>query len=216
MKTQFLILFLTLASLPSFACRCSKLASACAYIANESTIPVRVSFKNLSKRHAILELEQVYSDEISVDQEYHIIGDSITSCGITLEGLQEGQSYYFGFPKWQIGNDTITYGLCMSLFYKFDDDIAACKFLDYEQQVVQQNPYVYPNPLNNGEFSIGGRTDNLSSIELFNTMGQLMYKESVSGDIKEKYSLSQDFVKGVYFLTLETDQGERFIHKVLI
>ncbi|MDD4848337.1 MAG: T9SS type A sorting domain-containing protein [Bacteroidales bacterium] len=73
-----------------------------------------------------------------------------------------------------VGNEVITFSYGFPLAKIYRDNVAI-----QENETLQNMVNVYPNP-SNGQFSISSE-DEIHSIEIFNVMGQLIYKNTAKG-----------------------------------
>jgi len=213
MRIHLLILLLTILCHSSFACSCLFIEDPCDNINNEYRIPVLVSFKNLSAQEGVLKIENVYSEGIILDEEYVIIADSFTSCSTSLDNIEEGQLYYFGFPKHAITSDTIGYSQCMSPFY----DEQKFWYLDKCSSKIRiEYIDVYPNPIVDNQILIRSSHRYLIKMQLFRTNGQLVYKQEIDQIQTNRYSIPKNIFPGIYFLIFTDINGFRFMSKVLV
>ena len=75
---------------------------------------------------------------------------------------------------------------------------------------------VYPNP-NSGQFTVSITSSNSTdvSIKLYNLQGKAVYTRELKGVYNHKEKIDQVLVKGLYFLTLETNAGVK-TQKVIV
>lgn len=209
-----ILLFLSLLSVqPSLACSCVYIENPCDNINNQYRVPVRVSFDNLDGQEAILQIKQIYTEDIKLKDTYRIIADSVTSCNASLDGIEEGSSYIFGFPKDLVASDTIGYFQCMSPFYNVSSFYG---LFNCNLKTKPGSLYIYPNPIRNHQFSIGTTINKFSSYKVFNSSGELVATSNINMHQSDIYSLPEDLAAGVYVFLFSTEQGVRFYSKVII
>ncbi len=75
---------------------------------------------------------------------------------------------------------------------------------------------VYPNP-NSGQFTVSITSSNSTdvNIKLYNLQGKAVYTKELKGVYNHKEKIDQVLVKGLYFLTLETNAGVK-TQKVIV
>ncbi|PLX10930.1 MAG: hypothetical protein C0597_15960 [Marinilabiliales bacterium] len=82
----------------------------------------------------------------------------------------------------------------------------------------QENIKIYPNP-SNGLFSIEikGVSNETFTIKVFNVIGSIVYNNKLTGEsiIKEQVDIS-DNAKGMYFISIESDDGSVLSKRILI
>lgn len=213
MRIPILVFLNFLSVQVSFACSCIYIENPCDNINNQYRIPVLVSFDDLNGQEAILQIEQVYDDDIELNDTYRIIADSVTSCNASLDNIEEGRSYLFGFPKDLAASDTIGYFQCMSPFYNVNSNY---KLLNCNFSSTPGLLYIYPNPIRNHEFSIGTTINQFSSYKVYNSSGELVASSVINSNQSEIYTLPEELSAGIYVLLFSTEQGVRFHSKVVI
>jgi hypothetical protein len=106
--------------------------------------------------------------------------------------LMDGDPRTYTVRYWNILDDTYNRGETTGV-----DDVVAI------EKVV-----VYPNP-NSGQFTISISSSNSTdvSIKLYNLQGKAVFTKELKGVYSHKENIDQQLVKGLYFLTLETNKG---------
>ncbi len=213
MKTNLLIFLFGIMWHSAFCCSCVDITNACDYLNSEYTIPVVVSFKNLSTHEATLQIEKILSDDIILNDTYHIFGDTVTSCNRSLESVVEGTLYYFGFPIHNISEDTIGYYQCMSPFY---NAAAHRKLSSCSSHLPIQAINVYPNPIQGNIFFISQQIENLSSLTIYNFNGQCVFQKDLVDATNDFFTLPEELNSGMYVVILQTDRGLKYQSKLFL
>ena len=213
MKTSVLTFIFGIMYHSTFGCNCVEVTNACDYLNNEYSVPVVVSFKNFSTHEATLQIEKVLSDEIILNDAYHIFGDTVTSCDRSLEGVEEERLYYFGFPIHNIPDDTIGYYQCMSPFY---DVLKYWQLSSCSSKTVIQKVDIFPNPIQGKTFYISRQIQNLSSLCMYNFQGQLVHQQQFEDLANESFSMPEDIVSGIYLIVFTTDRGVKYQSKLVV
>jgi hypothetical protein len=72
---------------------------------------------------------------------------------------------------------------------------------------------IYPNP-NTGSFTVAfGQQLNNANINVTDILGKTIYTTTVSGD---KHNVQLNEAKGIYFVNIQTEQGERTTLKLIV
>ena len=76
-----------------------------------------------------------------------------------------------------------------------------------QESIINNAIRVFPNPTN-GKFTVALSNSNINEIEIYNVIGEKVF--SVSGiKLQTINEITSDFSKGIYFIRLLTDNGEK-------
>ena len=74
---------------------------------------------------------------------------------------------------------------------------------------------VYPNPSNNGTAIIRA-SDLITTVELYNNLGSLVFSESINSMNKTYILSTEGFSKGIYSVALRLKNGSKAVSKISI
>jgi hypothetical protein len=80
------------------------------------------------------------------------------------------------------------------------------------------NAMIYPNP-NNGQFTLQIKSDRTYKldIEIFNTLGELVYTNKINAENNSQYSINlQEFSRGIYSIRLMGEDGLYYYSKIVV
>ncbi len=86
---------------------------------------------------------------------------------------------------------------------------------DTDDQIIVNNSYVTPNPVNNGEITINGLNQSVEyKIDIYNTNGALV--KSVDNYKSDHMISTIDFTKGMYIAKIASNNGEIYSTKFVV
>ena len=150
------------------------------------------------------EPNKVYTEEVTVPEYgcYRVTfkNSAGNGCGSGFWGMKD------------TNNKTIISGSSSSNTFRYEFPIE----LKYSGEGVEdvttvENVNVYPNPANS---FINIVAENIANINVYNSIGQLVYSETIDNDVVKINT--ESWMNGMYFVNVETADGNKTLHKVVV
>lgn len=186
----------------TFACSCFFIEDPCDNIINEYSTPVLVEVnRTIGTQIAHVTVTDVTNENPTIQQDYVIVADSLTSCGISIEHLKEGEAYYFGLPNRQIEDDTINYFQCMSPFYEFGkfSNLVFCSGTPSIKDLA-----IFPNPVQDRSLVIQSTLIEPKGFKIYDATGRLILKGDNRDMNDSKIDLPKSITNGLYFIRIQS------------
>lgn len=201
MKELSIVLCMVLSQV-SIACSCYYIEDPCDNLINEYSTPVLVEVNSIvGTQKAYVSVFDLTNENPSIQQDYVIIADSLTSCGISIDHLHVGETYFFGMPVHNVDNDTVQYSQCMSPFYEFGEfpELSLCSITT---SVVDL--FIFPNPIQNHSFKIQHSLLDPTTLRIYDSSGSLVFEKGDLDSNDNQIDLPEQITNGLYFVRIET------------
>jgi len=191
-----------LVSQVTIACSCIAITNPCDHLINEYSSPVLVHIdKMVNNQIAEVTIKDISDKLTELKKDYVIVADSRTSCGTSIGHLSEGDNYFFGFPLYQLENDTIYYYQCMSPFYELGK---FSQLINCINKSATGKLFLFPNPVRDNVVTIQNRLLNPVRLSIYNTTGKLIDEQGNLDEYRNEIELPDDLPNGIYIVRIQS------------
>ena len=186
----------------AFACSCIEIDGPCDYLTNEYSTPVLLEVnRTVGTQIAYVTVSHLRNENLPIQKDYVIVADSVTSCGISIDQLEEGETYFFGLPLYYLDRDTVQYSQCMSPFYEFgqNQELVFCS-----SSIALKDITISPNPVQDLSIMIKSELIEPIGFQIYDATGRLILVSDNIDINDNKIDLPESITNGLYFVRIQS------------